>query len=161
MTNWLSKLKKDKTTIPLSLFVIEGDGEVREVLRSEELNQLEFKRKDDSTRTIIGVVTSNIGFNGDSFNPLSSVDSLGKQLTDKKTDIKKVLYFTDSRFFPEPVYDSDVGTLRAWHYRNVKVKVITDRYCERWQDQDLVECEIMEKPTLKHLEKILEQWLEN
>jgi hypothetical protein len=99
----------------------------------------------------------NINFEDEGFQPLKNISLLGQRIAGKGVD--RVIYFTDSRSFPEPVTDADVGTLLGWRLEDVGVTIVTSSSCDQWNYKNLVTCQTLsEYPDLPEVKAILEQW---
>lgn len=157
MISWLKALKDSGSPVPLTLFVVKGDGAIQEILRGEDLERLMDESENDEIPSIVGKIMKNIDFNDEGFQPLKNIVLVGQRIAAE--GVERVLYFTDSRSFPDPIDDSHVGTLLGWRFDNVGVKIVTNNTCEKWGYKNLVECEeLQEYPSVEAVKSILKQW---
>ena len=156
LINWLKALKEAEKPAPLTLFVVKNDGEITELLRGEDLERLAYQSEDDTVPTIVGKIMQNLNFSEEGFQPLRNISLLGQKIAGD--GVAKVLYFTDSRSFPDPINDSQVGALMGWKSDGVAVTVITDNACALWEYRKLVDCQpLSDNPAADVLKAIFEK----
>jgi len=157
LIEWLAGLKQAGHPVPLTLFLVQSDGAIEVLLRGEDLQRLPYQSDDDTVPSIVGAVMQHINFEGDGFQPLKNIALIGQRLSNEAVD--RVLYITDSRMLPDPIDDSQVGTLLGWRLEDVSVKIVTHERCDRWSYKNLVQCqELPEQPSVDEVKAILTQW---
>ncbi len=156
MIEWLKSLKESSRYLPVNIIVIKGDKEVREILTGEKLARLPFESQDTNIPSIVGTIYGNLTFTGDGFRPLRVISSVKRQMRNKQ--IAKILFFTDSYYLPEFLNDSDIGTLIGWKEDGIRVTIVTESNCERWQTiKELFDCRVLgQYPEVKHVSQIFE-----
>lgn len=154
LIRWLKTLKDSGAAIPLNVFVIKGDGQIKELLRGEDVERLAYQSENQELPTIVGHIVTHLNFDGQGFQPLRNISLLGQRLAGDGID--KVVYFTDSRSFPDPVTDAQVGALMGWKADGVTTTIVTNTSCDQWGYRSLVQCQELEtNPSVERIEGIL------
>jgi hypothetical protein len=138
LITWLHDLKISGKAVPLTIFVVKDDNEVKEILRGEDLDRLQYESPDDRFPSIVGLINQSLTFNGEGFQPLKNMSNIGRMTAENP--IAQIVYFTDSQVLPDPIDDSQVGTLFGWKLAGVIVTVMTNGDCQKWDYKGLVNC---------------------
>ncbi len=139
LSDWFKQLKSQGIRIPLNLLTIEGDGEIRQVLRGEDLNSLALSSNEENPLpNIEGIIGERITFYAEGFRPLKDLEFVERELFSLGINrIEKVFYVTDGEL-PEKIFNAELGTALGWANDGVELVVVTKGDCAPWIERSRV-----------------------
>jgi hypothetical protein len=143
LTEWFSDIRSEQ--VPVSILLINEEGAVNSLIRSEDLASLPQTGPNSITAKV-----DNIQFRSDSFRSLYELQQVNDFLEGK--DFDRVLYLTDSdSLSAEQEIDlSLLGVPWGWRDKGISLSVLTLSECEKWRTQAKVtECQTLDKKTAK------------
>ncbi|KHD07622.1 hypothetical protein PN36_03995 [Candidatus Thiomargarita nelsonii] len=133
LKKWLFDLKKNHTSIPLSILLIDTNEEINTLIRSEDLNELPNEGKNSITAKVNG-----IKFASDSYRSVYELEQLDLALEGK--DFDQVLYLTDGESYSGSSTLSSslkmaLGIPRYWMSHGISLSVLTVGECGFWENE--------------------------
>jgi hypothetical protein len=140
LKKWLFELKTDKTTVPITILLIDTNEEIHTLIRSEDLAKLPYDGQNSITAKV-----NQIRFVSDSFRSVYELESVDRALEGK--DFDQVLYLTDGESYSggETISSAALGIPLVWQNKGVRLSVLTVGECGFWNYKTDAKCDIFIK----------------
>jgi len=138
LITWLAEIRGEYR--PINILLLEGDGKIHQLMRGEDLVNMEEYDQDNPKFSIKHHVLTKLQFTSSGFEPLKDLAYTERRLSALGINqLSKVMYVTDSSL-PLDIYYADLGTPLGWKRAKVKFQIVTDGGCNRWREKTDTQC---------------------
>jgi len=160
LIEWLRRQKASNRPTSVSFVVIQGNGQIEQILQDEELEFLPVEADDPKTLSIVKKINNSLTFVDEGFQALKHFGSL--EMMFPAEILGKVLYVTDSQNIPGRL-TGEAGPLFLWKMHQIRANILTSASCDAWRDYEdnkLLRCSrLQEFPSSQDILEVLDQSL--